>query len=64
MFDTEYDVQWLVDGRSTGDPHRMPRTELFRKKPVVTKLILKTWIAEVASCENVQVRCTPPATPS
>ncbi|KAL3155881.1 hypothetical protein ABBQ32_012881 [Trebouxia sp. C0010 RCD-2024] len=54
VFDTEYDVQWMADGRSTGELQRMPRTELFRKKPVVAKLMLKTWIAEVATCETVQ----------
>lgn len=59
VFDTEYDVQWMADGRSTGESQRMPRTELFRKKPVVAKLMLKTWLAEVASCETVQVCCRP-----
>ena len=57
VFDTQYDVQWLADGRIAGEPLRMPRTELFRKKAVVTKPMLKTWIAEVAACESVQV-CT------
>lgn len=61
MFDTQYDVQWMADGRLTGEPLRMPRTELFRKKPVVAKPMLKTWIAEVAACETVQVCCKPPA---
>ena len=68
VFDTQYDVQWVADGRLTGEPLRMPRTELFRKKPVVAKPMLKTWIAEVASCETIQVGCMllanpPPTTP-
>ena len=61
VFDTQYDVQWMADGHLTGEPLRMPRTELFRKKPVVAKPMLKTWIAEVAACETVQVCCMPPA---
>ena len=55
VFDTQYNVQWMVNGHVTGEPLRMPRTELFRKKPVVTKPMLKTWIADVASCETIQV---------
>ena len=55
VFDTQYDVQWVEEGRLTGEPLKMPRTELFRKKPVVTKPMLKPWIAEIAACEPVQV---------
>lgn len=54
VFDTQYDVQWVADGQLSGESVRMPRTDLFRKKPVVTKPMLKAWIAEVAACENVQ----------
>ena len=57
MFDTQYDVQWIADGQLSGESIRMPRTDLFRKKPVVTKPMLKAWIAEVAACENIQVCC-------
>ena len=55
VFDTRYDIQWVVDGRLTGDPINLPRTELFRKKPVVTKPIIKAWLPEVATCETIQV---------
>jgi len=55
VFDTQYDVQWVAAGHLPGQLIRMPRTDLFRKKPVVTKPMLKTWIAEVASCEMIQV---------
>ena len=55
VFDTQYDVQWVADGQLSGEAVRMPRTDLFRKKPVVTKPMLKAWIAEVAACENIQV---------
>lgn len=55
VFDTRYDVQWVVDGRLTGEPINLPRTELFRKKPAVTKPIIKAWVPEVATCEVVQV---------
>ncbi|DBA68705.1 TPA: hypothetical protein ACH3X2_013498 [Trebouxia sp. C0005] len=54
VFDTQYDVQWVAAGHLPGQPIRMLRTDLFRKKPVVTKPMLKTWIAEVASCETIQ----------
>ncbi|DBA80639.1 TPA: hypothetical protein ACH3X1_007887 [Trebouxia sp. C0004] len=54
VFDTQYDVQWVAAGQLSGEPIRMPRTDLFRKKPVVTKPMLKTWIAEVALCEMIQ----------
>ena len=67
VFDTQYDIQWVADGRPTGEPLRMPRTELFRKKPVVAKPMLKTWIAEISSCETIQVDCrllaNPPSSP-
>ncbi len=56
MFDTQYDIQWVAEGRLTGEPVKMPRTDLFRKKPVVTKPMLKAWIAEVASCDIIQVK--------
>ena len=55
VFDTRYDVQWVVDGRLSGEPISLLRTELFRKKPVVTKPIIKAWLPEVASCEVIQV---------
>lgn len=56
VFDTQYDIQWVAEGRLTGEPVKMPRTDLFRKKPVVTKPMLKAWIAEVASCDIIQVK--------
>ena len=55
MFDTQYDIQWAREGHLAGEAVRMPRTDLFRKKPVVTKPMLKAWIAEVATCETIQV---------
>ena len=55
VFDTRYEVQWLVDDRLSGEPVNLPRTELFRKKPVVTKPIIKAWLPEVATCETIQV---------
>lgn len=62
VFDTQYDIQWIADGRLTGEPVKMPRTDLFRKKPVVAKPMLKAWIAEVAACEIIQVRLIRPST--
>ena len=56
VFDTRYDVQWLLDGRLSGEPANLPRLEMFRKKPVVTKPIMKAWLPDVAACETIQVR--------
>ena len=58
--DAAYRVHWLDrNGRGTGTSAVLRGGELTRRRPPLTKELVKRWLLEVAECDAVKVRAGP-----
>lgn len=57
VLDMEYEVEWLQPGEDEIEGVRevLARGQIGRKRSPLTRLLLKSWLQEAATCEPLEV---------